>query len=110
MVTSGEHYIFQRLTAVTTVVQRSFGKLLRVSPTSIIVALWLLRSPSGCRWADAAGLCVRVVMVVGDIASPGYAKRPATRPDGQFRDRDLPFAHHAIPAGRSGFRGCACRH
>ena len=33
--------------------------------------------------------------------APGYAKKPATRPDGQSRNRDLPFVHHAIRAGRS---------
>ena len=33
-VTSGEHHIFQILTAVTTVVQRSFGKLPRRVPPS----------------------------------------------------------------------------
>ena len=59
MVTPGEHYVFQLLTAITTVVQHSFGKLLRLFPTPIIIALWLLDSPSGCGWADVVVLCPR---------------------------------------------------
>lgn len=58
-VTSGEHHIFQILTAVTTVVQPSFGKLPRRVPASYNHGTLVVGFSFRLRVADAARLCPR---------------------------------------------------
>src|SRR5208283_1515785 len=98
----------------TTVVQHLFSKLPPTPCQPIIETLWFYDSLSGSGWEGVEFSCLRRNGLrrwplgdrLRDDLAPGYAKTPATRPDGYSRNRDLPFARNAIPAGRSRFWRC----